>query len=48
MQFSEDYETIESGDYILYNKDDIPREEKIFRLSIVPLISVHQKALVGN
>ena len=25
-----------------------PREEKIFRLSIVPLISVHQKALVGN
>ena len=30
MQFSEDYETIESGDYILYNKDDIPREEKVF------------------
>ena len=30
MKFSEDFETIESGDYILYNKDGIPREEKVF------------------
>lgn len=27
MQFSDDYTTIESGDYIKYNKDDIAREE---------------------